>query len=156
MIGGPSGKTRTVPLDQFFVVPKKPNDREHDLTPNEIVVSVRVPPLGAKQCAYYEVRQKHAFDWPVATATATLTLSGSKVQSAKVIMSHVAPTPWRSPEAEAVLVGHPVTAELARAAGLAAVKNAKSLGQNGYKIPVAAVAVQRAILAAAKLNPLST
>jgi xanthine dehydrogenase YagS FAD-binding subunit len=155
-IAGPSGKTRTIPLERFFVIPKKPDDREHDLKPNEMVVSVRVPPLGAKQCAYYEVRQKHAFDWPVATASVTLALTGSRVRSAKVIMSHVAPIPWRSKEAEAVLVGQPVSPAIGRAAGLAAVKKAKSLGQNGYKIPVAAVAVQRAILKAAKLDPFST
>jgi xanthine dehydrogenase YagS FAD-binding subunit len=66
------------------------------------------------------------------------------------VMGHVAPVPWRSQEAEAALVGKAVSEESAKAAGDAAVANAKSLGRNGYKIQLARVAVKRAILEAAK------
>jgi xanthine dehydrogenase YagS FAD-binding subunit len=118
--------------------------------PNEIVTEVVVPPLAGVKSASYEVRQKDAMDWPLAFASVALKVSGDKVLSARVVMGHVAPVPWRSKEAEAALVGKAITEDTAKAAGDAAVAGAKSLGRNGYKIQLARVAVKRAILEAAK------
>jgi xanthine dehydrogenase YagS FAD-binding subunit len=145
---GPKGR-REIPLEKFYLIPKSEAEREQDLKPNEIVTEVVIPaPAGAKS-ATYEVRQKEAMDWPLAMAAVVLNLAGNKVSSARVLLGHVAPVPWRSPQAEAVLVGKTISEEVARAAGNAAVANAKSLGHNGYKIQLARVAVTRAILAAA-------
>jgi xanthine dehydrogenase YagS FAD-binding subunit len=147
-IQGPAG-VRTTALEQFYRTPQSAQEREHDLQPQEIVTQVHIPPAGASAAAYYEVRQKHAFDWPVATATVVLATSNGTVNRASVVLGHVAPTPWRAAEAEAALRGQKIDAALADAASGAAVKTATSLGQNGYKITVARVCVKRAILAAA-------
>jgi xanthine dehydrogenase YagS FAD-binding subunit len=88
-------------------------------------------------------------EWPLALASVVLNMKGKTVSSARVLMGHVAPVPWRSAEAEAALVGKTISEEVAQAAGNAAVANAKSLGDNAYKIQIARVAVKRAILAAA-------
>lgn len=146
-LDGPSGR-RELPLEKFYLIPKSENEREHDLKPNEIVTEVIVPPLAGARAAAYEVRQKEALDWPLAIAAVVLNLKGGKVSSARVVMGHVAPIPWRSPEAEAALVGKTINEDVAQAAGAAAVANAKDLGRNGYKIQIARVVVKRAILAA--------
>jgi xanthine dehydrogenase YagS FAD-binding subunit len=73
------------------------------------------------------------------------------VADARVVLGHVAPTPWPSVEAERALVGQPVTAQIARAAGEAAVRPATPLSGNRYKVQLARVAVERAILLAAGL-----
>jgi xanthine dehydrogenase YagS FAD-binding subunit len=145
---GPAGK-RELPLEKFFLIPKSANEREHDLKPNEIVTEVIVPLLDGAKAATYEVRHKEAMEWPLALASVALNMKGKTVSSARVLMGHVAPVPWRSTEAEAALVGKTITEEVAQAAGNAAVAKAKSLGHNGYKIQIARVAVKRAILAAA-------
>jgi xanthine dehydrogenase YagS FAD-binding subunit len=140
---------RTMPLERFYRIPKSEQEREHDLGPNELVTELSVPaPRDGTVSAYYEVRQKHGFDWPVATATVVLKLEEKRVTEASVVLGHVAPVPWRSREAEAALVGKTVDAESAAAASVAALAAAKSLGQNGYKIQVARVALKRAILQA--------
>jgi xanthine dehydrogenase YagS FAD-binding subunit len=143
--------TREVPLEKFFVIPKDENQREHDLRPDEMVafVTLPAPPAGSK-VAHYEVRQKAAFDWPLATCAALLEMNGGTVKSARIVMGHVAPIPWVSNEAAQAITGKQVSEETADAAGAAAVANAKSLGRNGYKIKLARVAVKRAILEAAK------
>jgi xanthine dehydrogenase YagS FAD-binding subunit len=146
---GPKGK-REIPVEKFFLVPQTEADREHDLKPNEIVTHIVVPPLAGVKSASYEIRQKEAMDWPLAFASVALTMSGGKVRTARVVMGHVAPVPWRSPQAEALLIGNAITEENAKAAGDAAVTGAKSLSGNGYKIQLARVAVKRAILQAAK------
>jgi xanthine dehydrogenase YagS FAD-binding subunit len=149
-IAGPNGQ-REVALEKFFRIPKSENEREHDLQPNEMLTEIVIPaaPAGAK-VAHYEVRQKAAFDWPLATAAVLLQMSGNTVQSARVVMGHVAPMPWVSNEAAQALQGKTINEATADAAGQAAVANAKSLGRNAYKIKLARVAVRRAILQAAR------
>lgn len=147
-LAGPKG-SRELPLEKFYLIPKSEAEREQDLKPNEIVTEVVVPSLAEAKSATYEVRQKEAMDWPLAMAAVVLNLKGNRVSSARVLLGHVAPVPWRSPEAEAALVGKTISEEVARAAANAALANAKSLGRNGYKIQLARVALQRAILAAA-------
>jgi xanthine dehydrogenase YagS FAD-binding subunit len=79
-----------------------------------------------------------------------LETSGSAVRSARVVLGQVAPVPWRSPEAEAALAGRAVSEEVAQAAGDAAVKSARALSGNAYKVQLARVAVKRAVLEAAR------
>jgi xanthine dehydrogenase YagS FAD-binding subunit len=139
---------RELPLEKFFRIPHSPEEREHDLAPNEIVTAVLLPPAEGTRSASYEVRQKDAFDWPLATAAAVLRMSGGNVESARVALGHVAPTPWISPEAEKAITGKPVNEQTAAAAGQAAVAAAKPLSRNKYKVQLARVAVKRALLAA--------
>jgi xanthine dehydrogenase YagS FAD-binding subunit len=147
-ITGPRG-SRDLALEKFFVIPKTDQQREHDLQPDEFITQVVVPPAPGVRAAQYEVRQKEAFDWPYATAAVALTMNGSTVQSARVVMGHVAPIPWVSVEAAQALQGKAITQATADQAAQAAVANAKSLGHNAQKIQLARVAVKRAILAAA-------
>jgi xanthine dehydrogenase YagS FAD-binding subunit len=145
---GPKGK-RELPLEKFYVVPKTDKDREHDLMPNEIVTEITLPSSEGWKVAHYEIRQKAAFDWPLAVAAVALQTSGSNVQSSRVVLGYVAPTPWLSSEAAAALKGQPANDDSAKKAADAALQNAKPLSQNEYKVHLAKVAVKRAILKAA-------
>jgi xanthine dehydrogenase YagS FAD-binding subunit len=77
-------------------------------------------------------------------------MNGGTVSSAKIVLGHVAPIPWQADDAAKWLVGKKITEETAAAAGDAAVRGAKPLSQNGYKVQLAKVSVKRALLAAAK------
>ncbi len=147
---GPNG-AREVDLAKFFVIPKDENEREHDLKPNEVLAEIVVPPPAAGlRSAQYEVRQKAQFDWPLATASVALTMSGNTVNTARVVLGHVAPIPWVSEEAAQALAGKALDEQSADAAGQAAVSKARGLGRNDYKIQLTRVALKRALLAAAK------
>jgi len=141
---------RTVEAEKFFVTPSDANSREVDLRPNEIVTGVVVPPAAGAKNATYEVRQKEALDWPLATASVALKMSGSTVQSARVVLGHVAPTPVNSSEAAQALAGKPLNESSAQAAADAALARATPLSENRYKVQLAKVAVKRALLAAGK------
>ena len=145
---GPKGK-REVPLEEFFATPKTESEREHDLRPNEIVTEILIPPASDVKAAHYEIRQKEAFDWPLAVAAVALKMQGSNVQSSRVVLGYVAPVPWPSAEAERVLAGKPVNKETAKMAADAALSKATPLSHNAYKVQLAKVAVTRAILKAA-------
>jgi xanthine dehydrogenase YagS FAD-binding subunit len=146
-LSGPKGK-RELPLEKFYVIPKSDDEREHDLRPNEIVTSVMLPSSQGMKAAHYEIRQKAAFDWPLAVSAVALKMDGGKVSSARVVLGYVAPVPWVSPEAEQALVGKPLNEETAKAAAEAALKNATPLSQNAFKVQLAKVALKRAILKA--------
>jgi xanthine dehydrogenase YagS FAD-binding subunit len=147
-IHGPKGD-RELPVEKFFRVPQSEAEREHDLQPNEIVTEIVLPSAKGTQGANYEVRQKEAFDWPYATASTVLRVAGGKVESARIVLGHVAPVPWVSEEAARAITGKPVNAETAAAAGRAAVESARPLSRNRYKVQLARVTVARALLAAA-------
>jgi xanthine dehydrogenase YagS FAD-binding subunit len=149
-LASPSG-TREVDAEKFFVAPSSSDMREVDLKPNEILTEVIIPATAAKN-ATYEVRQKDALDWPLATASVALTMKGNTVASARVVLGHVAPTPWVSAEAARAIEGKTVTAETAEAAGKAAVAAARPLSMNAYKVQIAAAAVKRALMAAAGVS----
>ncbi len=145
---GASG-ARELSVESFFVTPSRDGQREHRLQANEIVTDIIVPPTRA-QNATYEVRQKEALDWPLATASVALRMAGNTVESANIVLGHVAPTPWRSTTAAQFLIGKAITEEIATKAGDLAVADARPLSKNGYKVQLARVAVKRALLNAAK------
>lgn len=145
---GPEGP-RELPVEQFFVIPKSDGDREHALKSNEIITEVVVPPLHGAKTGWYSVEQKEGLDWPLVQAAVVLHMNGKTVKSARVVMGHVAPAPWPSPEAEQALAGKTVSEETADAAGKAAVSKSTPLSKNKYKVQLARVAVKRAILRAA-------
>jgi len=68
--------SREVAAAKFFVAPKDENTREIALLPNEILTEILVP-AGAVRSATYEVRQKEALDWPLATASVVLRMRGN-------------------------------------------------------------------------------
>jgi len=147
-ITGPKG-TRELPLEKYYVTPKSEAEREHDLRPNEILSEVLLPSPTSMKVAHYEIRQKQAFDWPLAVAAVALKMNGSTVQSARLVMGAVAPVPWVSEEAAQALTGRAITEDVARAAADAALRDAKPLRHNAYKVQIARVVVKRAILKAA-------
>jgi xanthine dehydrogenase YagS FAD-binding subunit len=147
-ITGPTGE-REVDVEKFFRIPTSENEREHDLKANELITAVDVPPAKGVRAASYEVRQRTSFDWPLATAAVALQMNGSTVQRARIVMGAVAPVPWVSQEAAQAIVGKSIDERTASAAGEAAVGKARPLRHNDYKVKLAAVAVKRALLAAA-------
>jgi len=151
-LAGPTGE-RLVPAADYFTMPTLQNVRtENVLKPNELLTHVLLPAPGGLKSGHYEVRYKTSHDWPIAFATVLLAMNGPTVQSARVVMGAVAPVPWRSTAAEQALAGKTIDEPTAAAAADAALRAARPLSQNAYKIQVAKTAVKRAILRAAGIQ----
>jgi xanthine dehydrogenase YagS FAD-binding subunit len=147
---GPQG-VREVALSDFFVTPKTEKEREVSVRPNEILTEIAIPEAAKGwRSATYEVRQKEALDWPLATASVALKMKGNVVETASIVLGHVAPIPWQAKEASAWLAGKTLNEDAATQAGEAAVRGAKPLSQNAYKVQLARVAVKRALIDAAR------
>jgi xanthine dehydrogenase YagS FAD-binding subunit len=137
---------RDVEADKFFVIPTVDDAREIAMLPNEIVTEIHVP-IGSRNSTY-EVREKAALDWPLAAASVSLKMNGNTIQSARVVLGHVAPTPWLAEAAGHSLAGKTLDVAAAEAAAKQATAGATPLSDNAYKVKLAQVAVKRALLAA--------
>jgi xanthine dehydrogenase YagS FAD-binding subunit len=148
---GPDGE-REVEADKFFVMPDRNMYGETVLEHNELVTHVILPRPRNVRSAHYEVKFKQSHDWPITMASVALTMEGSVVRSARVVLGSVAPIPWRARAAEAALTGKSVTSETALAAAEAAVRDAQPMSGNAYKVRLARTTVHRAILQAAGVS----
>ncbi len=139
--------SRSVPVAQFFVAPAVDYTRETVLAPGEVVTEVVLPPQPAgTRSTYRKLRARGSWDFALSGAAVVTTLDGGRVRRARIVLSGVAPVPWRVPAAERALVGQPITAATARAAAVAAVQGAEPLAENGYKIELVRGAVEEALL----------
>jgi xanthine dehydrogenase YagS FAD-binding subunit len=133
-IAGPAG-ARAVPLETFHVRPAADPQRETVLEPGEILTGVEIPapPAGCRS-SYRKVRTRQAWDFALAGVALAVCIDGGRVARARVALSGAAPFPWRSREAEEALAGAAATAEATRRAAAAAMKGARPLAQNAYKL----------------------
>jgi len=114
---------RDVAAEEFFLVPKTNDEREIALKPGEILTEILIPSASGAKNATYEVREREAIDWPVATASVVLG------KTPRVVLGHVAPKPWVAAEAAKFLTGKTITEEVAEQAGALAVKEARPLSE---------------------------
>lgn len=135
-----------MPAADFFALPRDSMYAEHKLKAGQIITKIILPHVPS-QSATVEFREKQSFDWPIASASVAR-INGQW----RVCLGAVAPIPWLSEPAMAVLGNREITAELAARAGEAAGQNAEPMSHNGYKVKLIKVAVRRALLAAAGME----
>jgi xanthine dehydrogenase YagS FAD-binding subunit len=152
-VAGPApDQAGIIPLEYLYLTPKSQGQGVTVLQPGQFVTHVILPaPRAEFASASYEVLQLEGLDWPLASAGVWLETSAGVVRQARVVLGHVAPTPWVSFDAGEALVGKEITEATAQAAGDAAVASATPLSENGYKVQIARTAVKRALLRA--VNP---
>jgi xanthine dehydrogenase YagS FAD-binding subunit len=145
-IAGPDGP-RSVPAEKFFVLPSTDFTRETVLVPGEVVTEIVLPaqPRGTRG-TYRKVRARGSWDFALAGAAVVVTVAEGRVGRARIVLSGAAPTPWRVPEAEKVLVGQQLAPAAISRAATAAVKGAQPLSGNAYKVEVLRGAVEEALL----------
>ena len=143
---GPKGRTRQIEAVEFFRAPKSSDEREIALQPNEVLTQISIPIKGLKNAAY-EVRHRYGLDWPYVTAAVAYAEKNGAASDARVVLGHVAATPWLSASAANALNGARLDESAAAKCADAAVEGAKPLSRNAYKVELVKTAVKRALLA---------
>jgi xanthine dehydrogenase YagS FAD-binding subunit len=127
--------TRLVPIDDFFVLPADDIRHENILEPGELVTEVVLPALPAgTRSVYRKVRDRGTWDFALAGLAAVIGMDGDGVGTASLVLSGVAPKPWRAVDAENALSGGSLDAESIARAAAASVEGAQPLEHNGYKV----------------------
>lgn len=137
-----SGGERRIPIGAFYLRPGSTPHVENALRQGELITAVEVPRSGtARRSRYLKLRDRATFEFAVVSVAAAVELSGRRVRDVRLAFGGVGTTPWRSPEAEDVLRGKDLTADVIARAGKALVRDAKPLHDNEFKVDL----VQRAL-----------
>jgi xanthine dehydrogenase YagS FAD-binding subunit len=146
------GRDRTLPVNEFHRLPGDTPQRDNNLEHGELIVAIELPKSNFAGNSYYlKVRDRASYAFALVAVAAALELDGSNIKQARVVLGGVAHKPWRSEEAEAALAGKPASEESFRAAADLALRDAKPLAHNAYKVELAKRAIVRALMRASKL-----
>lgn len=140
--------SRTVPFDEFFLLPGDTPDRETVLQPGEMIVGLSIPKsAAAKNSTYLKVRDRQSYEFAAASAAVGLELEddGRTVKDIRVGLGGVATKPWRARAVEQALIGKVLDAATIKTASLLAMEGAVAQGDNQYKIDLVPRVVARAI-----------
>jgi xanthine dehydrogenase YagS FAD-binding subunit len=139
-------RSRAVPLVDLYLLPGLTPARETILEPDEVIVAVRIPALPAASTSrYVKVRDRASYEFALTSAAAALAIEDGRVTLARVALGGVGAKPWRSPEAEAALLGQPATAATFARAAEAAMADARPLPGNAFRVEVARRTVAEAL-----------
>jgi len=130
--GGPRGH-RMIPIDAFLV-----DTFETALTPDEILVEIRVPRSAPHTGSAYTKLERKVGDYAIAAVAAQVTLDGDVCTQAGIGLTNVGPKAIRATAAENFLLGKrlsddEVIREAARLAAAAADPSADLRGPADYK-----------------------
>jgi xanthine dehydrogenase YagS FAD-binding subunit len=136
-VQGPKG-ARAIPIGDFHLLPGSTPNHETVLEPGDLITHVTLPPpvAGSRQI-YLKLRDRASYEFALASAGVVITVAGGTVTRARVALGGVGTKPWRSPEAEAALVGQPANQTNFRTAAAAALRDATPQSENAFKIELA-------------------
>lgn len=126
---------RRVPIADFFVRPSVDVTRETVLERGELVKEIVLPPAAdGLRSSYHKEGHRRTWDFALAGAATALRMNGGNVTEARVVLSGVAPVPWRSKAAEQALQGNALTPAVIGRACAAAAEGASPMRHNAYKV----------------------
>ncbi len=138
---------RTVPLEEFYTLPRVDVQKENILKINEILKEIEIPtPKNEAKSTYVKLKERGTWDFALVSAAVCGIASGKTFKDIKIVLGGVAPIPWRLEKAENFLKGNPVTNDVVKQAVKEALSDARPLNENAYKQDLAAIAVSRAVL----------
>lgn len=142
--------SRAIPIGDFHLLPGSTPNRETVLEPGDLITHVTLPPpiAGSKQ-VYLKLRDRASYEFALTSAAIVIAITGGKVTRVRIALGGVGTKPWRSPEAEAALIGKAADAVNFRNAAEAAMRNAKPQSENKFKIELAKRCLAHALQMAA-------
>ena len=140
-VRGTSGERR-LPLADFFALPADERRTEILLGTDELITSIHVPEANADTpSVYLKAMDRKVWAFALVGVAVMARMKDERVVRARIVLSGVAPIPWRVPAAEERLVAGASADEVAEVA----VAGAQPLAHNAYKLPLAKALIRRAL-----------
>ncbi len=153
-VRAPDGRERLIAITDFHRLPGDTPQRDNNLEHGDLILAIELPvPSGdfARHSHYLKVRDRASYAFAMVSVAAALQLDGATIRQARVVLGSVAHKPWRSAEAEAVLVGQRADEATFQRAAEAALRDARPLAHNAYKVELGRRSVVRALMRASRL-----
>src|SRR3954470_10369415 len=142
---GPSG-ARSVPIDEFFLLPGDTPEVEHPLAHGELIVGIEVPGVPiARGSVYLKFRDRQSYEFALVSVAAALAVQDGVVADVRVALGGVGTKPWRARRAEESLLGGPADEASFRRAAAAELAGAVVREHNAFKVELAQRAIVRAL-----------
>jgi xanthine dehydrogenase YagS FAD-binding subunit len=139
--------SRSLKLEDFYLLPGPTPDRENQLQPGEIITEITVPRLPlTRKSTYVKVRDRASYEFALTSAAVGLELDSATIRDARVAVGGVGTKPWNLPEVRQALIGKQLAEEVFRSAAKLAVEGAKPLSDNGFKIHLVQLTIIRALM----------
>jgi xanthine dehydrogenase YagS FAD-binding subunit len=137
---------RPIPFAEFHRLPGTTPQMDTNLRPDELILSIDLPPSPYAQHSHYlKVRDRASYEFALVSVAAALELNGGTIRSARLALGGVAHKPWRSEKAEQALAGKQPGTAAFEAAAEQALAGAKPYRQNAFKVAMAKQAIVRAL-----------
>jgi xanthine dehydrogenase YagS FAD-binding subunit len=141
-----NGQERTIPVQDFHCLPGDSPEKDNNLEHGELIVAIEMPKNNFANKSYYlKVRDRASYAFALVSVAAALETKGNQIQQARIVLGSVAHKPWRSIESEKALTGKPATEETFKQAAEIAMKDAKPLKHNAYKVELGKRAIVLAL-----------
>jgi xanthine dehydrogenase YagS FAD-binding subunit len=151
-VRGAAGRERTIPIGEFHRLPGDTPEQDTNLGHGELTTAIDLPKSNFATNSYYlKVRDRASYAFALVAVAAALELDGGTIRQSRVVLGGVAHKPWRSREAEAALAGRPASEESFRQAAETALKDAKPLAHNAFKVQLGKRGIVRALMRASRL-----
>ncbi|EYS97623.1 FAD-binding molybdopterin dehydrogenase [Cupriavidus sp. SK-4] len=150
----PDGRERLIPIAEFHRLPGNTPQRDSNLEHGELILAIELPVSAAdfaRNSHYLKVRDRTSYAFAMVAVAAALQLDGNTIRQARVVLGSVAHKPWRSAEGEAALVGRRTGEDTFRRAAEAALRDARPLAHNAYKVELGQRSIVRALMRAARM-----
>jgi xanthine dehydrogenase YagS FAD-binding subunit len=89
--------------------------------------------------------ERKVWTFALAGVAAVVRRSGGRIEHVRIVLTGVAPIPWRANAAEEAIVGRHFSETLVPDAVDALLEDAAPLAHNGYKLPLLKTLVRRAL-----------
>ena len=143
---GPKG-TRSIKLDDFYLLPADTPDREHAIEPGELITGVTVPHTNwYRRSAYLKIRDRESYEFALCSAAVALDTDGLNIRDARIAVGGVGTKPWSLSEVAQALIGKRVNQETFEQAAEIAIKGARPLSQNSFKLTLLKRTLTRALV----------
>ena len=140
------GGERLVDADDFFIGPGIDITRMTVLEPGDLLTHIRIPPdWGGARFYFEKVSDRKSWDFALVSVASAMIVNGGRIQRARIVLNGVAPHPLRLRDVEALIEGEPLGEDTAAAAGELAIRGARPLRHNDYKLPLTRNLVRRAV-----------
>ena len=151
-VRGADGRKRAIPVGDFHRLPGDTPQQDTNLQHGDLIVAIDLPKSNFARNSYYlKVRDRASYAFALVAVAAALELQGNTIRAARVVLGGVAHKPWRSVEAEGALEGRTASEATFREAAERALKGARPLAHNAYKVELGKRAVVRALMRASRL-----
>ena len=137
---------KTVPVNDFFILPEDDETKENILEPGEIVTKIIIPEQAKGfKTTYIKFKERSSWDFAVVSVAAVLKTDGNMIKNGKLAFGGVAPHPWMEAEINQKLTGLNTDEASVDAFTSSLFHNAEPMEKNEYKVILARNLVKRII-----------